>query len=261
MAPTDGIRFLPLGGGVTCAVSDVHAFGTDAVLLWDFCRAGERAAKPDRIAVDLCSGCGIVPLLFCRDARAKGLAISAAGIELQEDAAALFARSIAENALVGCAQAVHADIRDISSEDGVPMALHDFKGRCDLVTCNPPYTPMGHGAPAAGAARRMARQGETCTMGDVAAAAKMLLRFGGRLCICQRPERLCDLFAAMRDNGIEPKRVRFVAKRPDCAPWLVLVEGKRGGRPFLKVEPALFVQNEDGTPSDALQKCYEVRKD
>ena len=52
---------LPLGGGITALVTAEHRFGSDAVLLADF-------AWPKRrdIVCDLGTGCGILPLLWCR---------------------------------------------------------------------------------------------------------------------------------------------------------------------------------------------------
>ena len=81
---------------------------------------------------------------------------------------------------------------------------------------------------------------------DVCKAAAQLLRFGGRLCLCQRPERLADVLCAMRSAGIEPKRLRFVAKHADTEPWLFLVEGKKGAKPFMRVEPVLAVEEKTG---------------
>ena len=49
-------------------------------------------------------------------------------------------------------------------------------------------------------------------MQGVCAAAGKLLRTGGRLCICQRPERLADLICSMRAHRIEPKRVQAVRR-------------------------------------------------
>ena len=76
------------------------------------------------------------------------------------------------------------------------------------------------------------------------------------MCICHRPERLCDIFVKMREKGIEPKRIRFVSQMPGKAPWLVLVEGRTGGKPFLTVEKELYIQNPDGSDSEDILKIY-----
>ena len=49
----------------------------------------------------------------------------------------------------------------------------------------------------------------------------------------------------MDEHGIEPKRLRFLAKSPDAAPSLLFVEGKRGGKPGMTVEPQLNIYDGD----------------
>ena len=60
-----------------------------------------------------------------------------------------------------------------------------------------------------------------------------------------RAERLADVLCAMRSHGIEPKRLRFLAKSPDAAPSLLFVEGKRGGKSGLVIEPPLVPNGEE----------------
>ena len=64
----------------------------------------------------------------------------------------------------------------------------------------------------------------------------------------------------MKNNGIEPKRLRFVSKNPDTAPWLFLIEGKKGSKPFMKVLPQLYVWNESGY-SEEMEKIYSMGLD
>ena len=124
----------------------------------------------------------------------------------------------------------------------------------DVITCNPPYFAESAGYRSQTAAT--ARHELLCSIEDVCAAAKRSLKYGGRLCVCNRPERLADIICAMREHGIEPKRVRFVSKNPDCAPWLTLVEGRKGGKAFLTVEKTFYTTAEDGEFSDELRGVY-----
>ena len=103
-------------------------------------------------------------------------------------------------------------------------------------------------------ADRIARHETACTIEDICQKAARLLKFGGRLCFCQRPERLCDVLCAMRSAGIEPKRLQMVSKNSQTAPWLFLVEGKKGAKPFLQVEPAFLLYDADGAPTKELQR-------
>ena len=109
-------------------------------------------------------------------------------------------------------------------------------------------------------AQKIARHEIMCNIGDICAAAQKLLKFGGRLCICNRPERLSDVIYAMKEHDIEPKRLRMVSKTPEDAPWLFLIEGKKGSKPFMKVEPQLYIRSGEGF-SDELKRIYDTGKE
>ena len=230
----------PLAGGRFIYVSRDSRFGTDAVLLADF-------ASPKRVdtAVDLCTGGGIIPLLWlCGDApRAKVI-----GVEIQHECCLLAGMSIAENGDEDRFGVIECDLRSI--ENFLP------REKFSLVTCNPPYFPVGSGFENNTVGRAVARSEVMCDSYDVCRAARYLLKYGGRLCICQRPERLTDVICAMREQGIEPKRIRLVQQRIGSEPWLVLVEGRRGVKPGLKTLPVLMVEDSGGGYSGEMREIY-----
>ena len=232
-------RWEPLTREGRVLVTKEHGFGTDTVLLARFAapRAGERAAE-------LGAGCGAASLLW-------GLSsgeVRVDAVELQEEACGLLRRSVAENRLEERLAVHHADLRAL---EGVLDA-----GRCDLVACNPPYPPAGSGKASDDPARRMARHEETGTLREIAQAAGRLLRFGGRFCLCQRPERLCDVLLALREASLEPKRLRFVQQREGSAPNLFLAEGKKGARPGLQLLPNLIIEDRAGGYTRELEALY-----
>lgn len=239
-------RFEALSDTIRVCVSPEHRFGTDAFLLADFA-----APRHKDTVCDLGTGCGIIPLIMMKNSLPRRVV----GVELQQQAAEQFSLSIAESGLEGTVFAVHADLRGIADKtaDSILLTPHSF----DVVTCNPPYKAGNAGILSDTEADRIARHETLCTVRDVCLAAERLLKFGGRLCICQRPERLCDVMNAMREAGIEPKRLRFVAKTAADPPWLFLIEGKKGSKPFLQVEPLLIVQGEDGF-SEEIKRIYGV---
>ena len=55
-------------------------------------------------------------------------------------------------------------------------------------------------------------------------------------------QRLLYVLETMRKSLIEPKRLQFCAKNKNKKPWLFLVEGKKGAKPFLEVMPSCFVE-------------------
>jgi tRNA1Val (adenine37-N6)-methyltransferase len=234
-----GETWQPLGGGVGVYVNTHHRFGTDTILLAGFSqpRRGERA-------VELGAGCGAIPFLWCREGSPQEIC----AVELQGDACAMMERSIMANGLQGRVKPVHADLRACKTLFEV--------GSFDVVACNPPYWREGSGAGSASPARELARREHTCTLQDVAEAGAYLLRFGGRFCLCQRPERLCDVMVAVRAQKLEPKRLQFVSARREKPPKLFLLECRRGGRPGLTVLPPLFLEDASGAPSRELREIY-----
>ena len=220
--------FEPINGRLQICVSDEHKFGTDAFLLSDFARV----KRKDR-CVDLGTGCGIIPLLWFREPEEAPQV--AYGLDIQPKAIDQMEKTVAFCGLKDRLIPVEGDLKEIS--DLLPTDSFT------LVTCNPPYKAGNSGILNETDAHSIARHELLCTIDDVCRAAARLLKFGGRLCVCQRPERLLDTLEAMRRNKVEPKRLRFVQKRGDTAPWLFLVEGRKGSRAFLQVEAPLLIQN------------------
>ena len=93
-------------------------------------------------------------------------------------------------------------------------------------------------------------------LADICAAASYLLRWGGKFCLVHKPERLTDTACALREAGMEPKRLRFVQNRPDTAPSLFLIEGCRGGKPGVDIQPPLLLQTDTGAPTGELNVIY-----
>lgn len=79
--------------------------------------------------------------------------------------------------------------------------------------------------------------------------------------MCHRPERLAELMSLMRKHNVEPKRLRLVCKRVGESPWLVLVEGRRSGKTALKIEPTLYVEDENGNFSEEMIRIYGSYKE
>ena len=121
---------------------------------------------------------------------------------------------------------------------------------------NPPYKAEGAGILSEGQKDIVARHETMCTLEDVISAASHLLRSSGRLCLCQRPERLSDIICLMRQYKLEAKRIRTVSKKEGEEPWLVLVEGRRDAKSGLRILPPLFVYDKDGNLSEEMIKIY-----
>ncbi|MBE6962590.1 MAG: methyltransferase domain-containing protein [Ruminococcaceae bacterium] len=212
--------------------------GTDSFLLSSLPRL-----KAGMQVLDLGCGSGLLGLLLLR----RCPQIFVTGIELDAHAAQLGARNATENRLSEQLIFLQGDLRESTA---IPA------GKFDLVVCNPPYFPSGHGASAPNAARRGAREELNCTLEDVCSAAAKALHWSGSFCLVHKPDRLTDLLCTMRAARLEPKRLRFVQKTAESQPSLLLVEGKLGGKPGLILEAPLILHQSDGTPTAENDAIY-----
>lgn len=213
--------------------------GTDTFLLSSLPRL-----KTGLRVCDLGCGTGLLGLLLLQ--RQPDLCVT--GVDIQEAAVRLAKRAALENHLTDRLVFRCGDLRDVKAF--FPT------GSFDLVVCNPPYYPSASGRMAAETAVRTARSEVSCTLEDICRAASYLLCWGGSFCLVHKPERLTDLLCALRQAAVEPKRLRFVCKTAGAAPSLLLVEGRRGGRPGLSIEAPLILQNTGGAPTPEVNAIY-----
>ena len=239
MPLNENISVEDLGGGFKAAVSPEHRFGIDAFLLAAFSSPKHK----DRVC-DLCAGGGIVGLLMLRD----HAPVSVTSVEIQESAYRL---SLMSKELSG-AENYFPQNADLVGWRG--------ENQFDLITCNPPYKKEGTGIMPSQDSGALIRCETACRIEDVCLTAKRNLKYGGRLCICNRPERLADCVSAMRAAGIEPKRLRTVHKNAGADAWLILLEGRLGGSGFLKIEKPFLVYGPDGEYSEETAALYGMYK-
>ena len=226
-------------GGPVFAQAEHFKLGTDSVLLAAFANAASA-----RRGIDLGCASGVVALLLL----SGNERLCMTGLEIVPEAAELARENMEKNGFSARSQIICGDIR---------RHRELFRsGEFDLVVSNPPYFPLGSGRLSPDKERAAARGETDCTLSDICAAAAFLCRTGGRVCFVHKPERLSELFCAMSASGIEPKRLRLVCYTQNSTPNLVLVEGRRGGNPGLKIESALVLRNPDGTETDEILKIY-----
>lgn len=237
------IRREPIGEGKFIYVSPHHTFGTDAVLLANFAKA-----KKNDKAVDLGTGCGIIAFLMLRDSNCQ----SAFGVDISREAIELASKTKQELSLDKFTP-VLSDLKDLKGK--VPFGCNT------LVTCNPPYKAPFAGIKNPDLVKSVARHEVECTLEDIIAIGSKLLQTNGRLCMCQRPERLAEMMDLMRKYKVEPKRLRLVCKCVGQSPWLVLLEGRRCGNPALTIEPTLYVEDGNGNFSDEMINIYGSYKE
>ena len=217
-------------------------FGMDAVLLTGFAKVG----KGER-ALDLGTGTGIIPILL--EAKTEGQDFEA--LEIQPESAEMARRSVMLNNLQDRIKIVDGDIKEASKIFGAASF--------NVVTTNPPYMTENHGVKNPDEPKAIARHEIKCNLEDVIRESAKLLKPKGRFYMVHRPFRLPEILTKMSMHGIEPKRMRLVHPYIDKEPNMVLIEGSRGGRPRMKVEPPLIVYREPGVYTEELLQGYSMK--
>lgn len=218
---------------------DKFCFGIDAVLLSNFVKV-----KKNGHVVDLCTGSGIVPILLSAKTGAKKIT----GIEIQSDIADMARRSVSYNKL--------DEKIDIINDD-ISNALK-YINNCsvDSVCVNPPYMKDTTAIKNPDLPMAIARHELLTDLGTVINIASKLLKESGKFFMVHRPSRLSEIFASMRQNRIEPKRVRFIHPYIESKANLVLIEGAKGSGVWMDVEPPLVVYKDKNVYTDEVLKIY-----
>ena len=219
--------------------SDAFRFGTDSVLLADFA-----APKKNERAVDLGCGTGAIALLMAGHAPTS----SVDAVELQPEIADMARRSVELNRLEARVHVHCMDMREAWRSLGA--------GRFSLAVCNPPYGRCGAALESASDTQRLARHEGDLGPGDVAAAAAMLLKNGGRFCVIYPAPRAYELMRAMDESRIAPKRIRTVHGVEGRAPKFILLEGVKLGGEGLHWLAPLVLRHADGTFTDEWHRIY-----
>lgn len=209
-------------------------YGTDALLLSAFARGGGKSS-----AVDLGCGTGVIALALAYQGKAKHVV----GVELQESSAAFASESVELNGYGDKVEIIRADFTDMAPR---------FYGSFDYAVANPPYMKVDSGKANAYDTMNVARHEVGCDIYSLCKAASRLVKFGGYLYTVYRPDRIADLFDALRSNKFEIKRLTFVCAREDLEPCLVLTEAKLGAAAGTKVTPVFFISDEE-----KMKRIYE----
>lgn len=114
--------------------------------------------------------------------------------------------------------------------------------RFDLIATNPPFFEKSQ--PAAEGPRGRQRT-ESTPLSGLCEAASALLKNRGRFACVFPAGRLPELISALKETGLEPKRLRLIRKDPHSEPSAVLLEAMKQASPGLRIEPDLYTEWED----------------
>ncbi len=198
--------------------TEKYRFTSDSVLLARFLSAkrGERVA-------DFCSGSGVVGLHFFAENRGISEVVL---FEMQRDLAEMSARTVALN---GLGEKFH--VENVPLQE-IPAKYTEY---FSLILCNPPYERDGFES--AGKERAVCKKELSLSLEETVCAAKRCLKFGGRFALIHRADRTAEVLFALKKEGLEPKKLQFVAGKAGAKPYAALICACKGGKPGLDVLP------------------------
>lgn len=223
---------------------DGYRFSVDALLLEHFISA-KRLEK----GIELGAGSGIVSILLAK--RLKHAKIIA--VEIQKELTERARRNVTLNNLDDSIEILGKDIKDLKK--AFPANTFDF------VFSNPPFRKTKTGRLSVHEERAVARHEIEITLPDLIKAASYLLKHSGKLFLVYHPFRLAELIGLLQKSRLEPKRMRFVHSRAGGEAKMVLVEAVKGSGTWLKVEPPLYIYENDKDYSDEMKRILADLQD
>lgn len=206
-----------------------YRFSLDALLLAEFAEADASTRF-----VDLGTGCGVIPLILCR----RFSAATAVGVESNNAMAKLATDNVARNGLSDRIRIVADDLVNLKSL----LPVSSF----DAVVANPPFRTPQSGRVSPRAGRDTARHESSACIADFLAAAKYLVRPGGRICFVYHPDRLAEFIQCAAELKLCLLRLRMVHGRGDAPARIFLAELAKGRKGATQVLPSLIVFGPDG---------------
>ena len=221
---------------------ELYCFTIDSILLVNLSKI-----KRDAVVVDLCSGCGIVPILVAGKSMAKEIY----AFELQERLANLAKKSVQFNGLDDKVKIINDEIKN--------YANYSLKNKVDVVYCNPPYSKKESAIIGDNESRNIARLELTTNLGEVVDVASGLLKPNGVFYMVHDAKRLQEIMAKLSLCKLAVKELTFIkGKEQDC-PHLIFIKAVKCGKEECKIHLPIVLNGENGELSDAV-KCLYSKK-
>lgn len=197
---------------------ELYTFTSDSVLLSKFA-----TVKKGDVVADFCAGSGVVGLnLYALNSE---LISSIYFFELQEPLFNLCKMSIEKNGLTEKCFAINTRLQDIDKS---------YNEKFSLIVCNPPYMKVGHGENNQFEQKALCKSEIALSLEELCTAFGRCLKFGGRVCLVHRADRLVEVITELKKNNLEPKKLQLVCSG-NKEPYLFMLEGVKGGKSGIKI--------------------------
>lgn len=205
-------------------------FSLDSILLPSIVSLNKSTKK----IMDLCTGNAPISLILSTKTDAKIY-----GVEIQKEIYELAKETLKINGLEKKIVLINDDVKNIVNK----FETDSF----DIITCNPPYFKVtDQSLKNDNEIKSIARHEILINLEDIIVIARKLLKNNGQLCLVHRTDRLIDIIVLMRQNNIEPKKIRFIYPKVGKESNLVLINGTKNGKQGLKILNPLIVHDEEG---------------
>ncbi len=221
--------------------TNMFNFSLDSVLLPNFATINTNVKN----ILDI--GCGNAPIPLILSTKTNANII---GVEIQKEVYELALKSVKINNLESRIKIINGDINEMYNL----FETETF----DIITCNPPFFKVSDGSNFNDSDyKTIARHEIKLNLDQIFKISKKLLKNNGNIVMVHRPERLVDIITSMKKYNIEPKRIQFVYPKKDRDANILLIEGKKNGRPGIKIEPPIYTHDENGEYSMQVKNFFE----
>lgn len=216
-------------------------FSLDSVLLPNFVTLNKNISQ----IIDI--GCGNAPIPLILSTKTEAYIT---GVEIQKNIALLAKESVTTNNLENKINIINADINDLYKN-----LQSDY---FDVITCNPPFFKVNSDSKLNDSdAKTIARHEIKLNLDELFKISKKILKNNGVIAIVHRPDRLVDILCSMRKYNIEPKKIRFVYPKEGKEANMLLIEGRKNGKPGLTIMDNLIVHDKLGNYTKEVLKYFE----
>ena len=200
-----------------------YCFTSDAVLLANYAKflAGSKV-------VEFCAGSGVISILLSKKQKPKSIH----SFEIMKEPYELSKKSVEYNNLTDKVFPINDKLENSVNILG--------RGFADVVVCNPPYLKTDNKYSQTSTLTEVAKTELLTTLESVIENAEKLLKFGGKLYMVHRTDRLVDVLTQLRKNKLEPKKLTIIHPNEKAEPVVFLVEAHKGGKVGLKVSKLTF---------------------
>ena len=201
----------------------LYRFTSDSVLLSKFA-----TPKKKDVVADFCAGSGIVAYHFYALNRTAFPQTPFTLFEMQPALSALSRKTAQLNEFTNF-EFVCGRLQEIDEK---------YREKFSLVLCNPPYERGGFDNETY--EKAVCRKELTLNLDEIACACAFALKFGGRVDMLHRADRLAEVCYTLKKYNLEVKKIQFVAGRYGAKPYLVIVEAVKGGKPGNEILPICY---------------------